>query len=168
MCVKKREAWLPLHKICMLVPLTYPPDWLTDPPAGHSSFTVCCQRQEAWPDIWPHCTVLHYRLAYPTPTTCPVPLQCALCHCQSCHVQERWASAGWPPGLVQGEDDINLCKINPAYGRHWISWRVRIIAPIPKRTKTKKMKKLCFFYINGALLNQKYPVHREAGFPNVD
>ena len=24
---------------------------------------------------------------------------------------------------------------NPAYGRHWISWPMRIVAPLPKRTE---------------------------------
>ena len=65
-------------------------------------------------------------------------------------------------------------KQNPAYWRHWISWRLRIVAQIPKRTeKKKKTNVMC--HVSGAtchvscanisnkFLNQKSPVQFKEG-----
>ena len=73
---------------------------------------------------------------------------------------------------------IKMLVQNPAYRRHWISWCVRIVAPIPKRTETdregRRRTKSCVTYkvsfhiscVTGrnTLVNQKSPVHREVGF----
>ena len=68
-------------------------------------------------------------------------------------------SSGAYIGLLRGSkypgsdmEPVNVSHIsygkNPAYGRHLISWRVRIVAPLPKRTETnrkeeKKEKENC-------------------------
>ena len=53
---------------------------------------------------------------------------------------------------LQGEiPDYKNITTNPAFGRHWISQLMRIVAPIPKRTEKDKMGDLyiykCILYI---------------------
>ena len=51
------------------------------------------------------------------------------CVCILTPSEERTSQLDWGPGLRP------LTKKNPAYGRHWISRPMRIVAPIPKRTE---------------------------------
>ena len=147
MCVKRRETWLPLHKICMLVPHDWS-SWLNDWSSSWT-FILHCVLSEVRGLAW-HMTPL-YCPALPTGishtnfmpcalTMCTVPLPLLSCPGEMSQCRETTRTGP----QVQREDEVNLC--NPAYGRHWISWPVQIIAPKLKKDRNKKDEKIAFLY----------------------
>ena len=45
-----------------------------------------------------------------------------------------------------GDGEFNISgKKNPPYGGHWISWTMRMVAPIPKRTEVDRKGQFILF-----------------------
>ena len=61
----------------------------------------------------------------------------------------------------EGFKKIILIKKNPACGRHWISWPMRIVSPLPWREEKTFMGGSIFFFFS--LLSYFRGVHKNIG-----